>query len=371
MTYPLTTHTYIKSLDGLRAIAILLVMAFHADIITFGWMGVQLFFVLSGYLIINILWKEKFKPGTISQKMKRFWLRRSLRIFPLYYAFVLGLGVVYLVLKAPPSYREYFVSLVTYTFNFALHLPEKEGPVFTFLWSLCVEEQFYLVFPFIMFFCPPRFIKYFMLAAIFTVPVLRYYLGEYYQQAGMVENIVANKIYWNTLSHMDAFFLGGAIAVFSLDKMVLHPRRLVLLALVIAAGLGIWNYCTTPAHAPYWLDAGYPHGVTGNYVYVWEYTVLNFLFASIILLLVSPHRSHGWFQKLLESKWMVSIGKVSYGMYIFHFFIIVFIYTKIIPGASLWMKMACFVPYVVLVYIVAALSYRFFESYFIRLKAKV
>ena len=91
-----TNDGYIKSLDGVRAIAIILVMTFHAELNHFGWMGVQLFFVLSGYLITSILWKEKFKPETISFRLKKFWVRRSLRIFPLYFGFLFFLGILFL-----------------------------------------------------------------------------------------------------------------------------------------------------------------------------------------------------------------------------------------------------------------------------------
>src|SRR3954469_10344160 len=136
---------YIKSLDGVRALAIILVMTFHAGITHFGWMGVQLFFVLSGYLITGILWKEKFRDVSLSFKFKKFWVRRSLRIFPLYFGYLVALGLTFLVLHFPSYYTLYAPYLFTYTFNYTRLLSGWQGnPLFTHLWSLSIEEQFYL-----------------------------------------------------------------------------------------------------------------------------------------------------------------------------------------------------------------------------------
>src|SRR4051812_16264392 len=109
---------YIKSLDGVRALAIILVMSFHAGLNHFGWTGVQLFFVLSGFLITGILWKDKFRPGPLGYKFRKFWVRRSLRIFPLYFGFVFFFGLTYLFVHFPSYYATYFPSLATYTVNY-------------------------------------------------------------------------------------------------------------------------------------------------------------------------------------------------------------------------------------------------------------
>src|SRR5215210_7231030 len=106
---------YIKSLDGVRAVAIVLVMAFHSGIIQFGWMGVQLFFVLSGYLITGILWKEKSRTVSVKTKLKNFWARRSLRIFPLYFGFLLVIALIYLIFHFPGYFPKYAPYLFTYT----------------------------------------------------------------------------------------------------------------------------------------------------------------------------------------------------------------------------------------------------------------
>src|ERR1700755_2707069 len=115
---------YIKSLDGVRAIAIILVMSFHAEITHFGWFGVQLFFVLSGFLITGILWKEKQNVAPLSFKFKKFWVRRSLRIFPLYFGYLLFISLCYLFFHFPSYYSNYAPYLFTYTFNYTRSLPQ-------------------------------------------------------------------------------------------------------------------------------------------------------------------------------------------------------------------------------------------------------
>jgi peptidoglycan/LPS O-acetylase OafA/YrhL len=364
---------YIKSLDGVRAIAVLLVMAFHLELLRFGWLGVQLFFVLSGYLIIGILWKEKFNSETLSYKFKKFWVRRSLRIFPLYFGFLALMGICYFLFRLPESFTTYLPWLLTYTFNFGLHLPDSQGPFFTFLWSLSIEEQIYLVFPLIIFFCKPKFIKYFMLAVIFLSPLIRFGLGEYFKSKGYDEGLVSNLVYWNTTSHMDAFFLGGIIPVMSLDKKIKKPQRILAISLLIALAAGLWNFFNNGLSQYYINDLGYHYSLSNNYEHVWHYTLLNLVFASFILTMVHADRvaQPSRMRRFLESKSMVNIGKVSYGMYMFHWGILLYGIHKILPTGPMYMKIILFIPYVIVTYYVALLSYNLFESYFMKLKDKL
>ncbi|MBS1745379.1 MAG: acyltransferase [Bacteroidetes bacterium] len=362
---------YIKGLDGLRAIAIITVMSFHAEITHFGWLGVQLFFVISGFLITGILWREKQTETSIPFKLKKFWVRRSLRIFPLYFGYLIFISLVYLFFKFPSYYSDYAKYLFTYTFNYSRSLPRWQGnPLFTHLWSLCVEEQFYIFFPLIMFFCPPRFVKYFMLIVIAVSPLTRYLLGEYYTAKGLSQPVVADAVYWNTLSHLDAFFMGGIIPVLSLDKIIKKPQRIFTVALIIAIVAGIINFVYTDSGSYYFNDLGYNHGQTELYEHVWHYTVLNILFASFILSLVSIHSNKVFasIRKGLEAKWMVKIGRVSYGMYLFHWAILVYIFNRFFATDNLLLKTVLFIPYVAGVYFFATLSFRLYESRFLKLK---
>ena len=147
----------IKNLDGVRGIAILLVVLFHLPMqpgwggalgltLPFGWMGVQLFFVLSGFLITRILISSKEQP--FGAYLRRLYVRRVLRIFPLYYGFLLALGAVYLATALPEPLERYWPYLATFTWNWTrADAAWEESNRFVHLWSLSVEEQFYLVWP--------------------------------------------------------------------------------------------------------------------------------------------------------------------------------------------------------------------------------
>lgn len=149
--------THFKYLDGIRAIAILCVIYHHVHLkyaptgFDFGHFGVQIFFVLSGFLITTLLLRERESTGTIS--LKKFYMRRTLRIFPVYYL-VLGIYclLVFFVEKDPVASSEFWHNLpffLTYTYN--LVIPEEHGRVIFFLaWSLATEEQYYLVWPFLV-----------------------------------------------------------------------------------------------------------------------------------------------------------------------------------------------------------------------------
>lgn len=141
---------YIPSLDGLRAVSILLVLLFHTNTILWtslnGWVGVEIFFVISGFLITTLLIREEAKFGRVS--LAAFYVRRSCRIFPLYYAALAAYVVLYLVLgfrtdggalkSALPYYLTYFNDFTHWA---------KNGTPFQQSWSLGVEEKFYLVWP--------------------------------------------------------------------------------------------------------------------------------------------------------------------------------------------------------------------------------
>ena len=360
---------YIKSLDGVRAVAIILVMAFHAGIIHFGWMGVQLFFVLSGYLITGILWKEKFRDTAIAGKLKNFWARRSLRIFPLYFGFLIGITIIYILTAFPGYFPKYAFYLFTYTYNYTRLFPGWEGnPLFTHLWSLSIEEQFYLFYPLILFFLKPRMFKWFLVICILITPFTRFLLFDYYTGKASAYT-AADAVYWNTLSHLDAFYLGGLIPVMRLETKIKKPYILLALTFIVAFVAGLVNYLYTDTPIHFVRDFGYSHNNYQNNEHIWKYSVLDLVFASLILCLTSIHIKYttplrGFFSNSILAR----IGKVSYGMYIFHWAVFVYLFSKFNPGHSFWISVLLFVPYVAMVYLVAEISFRFYESKFLLLK---
>lgn len=157
---PQPAHS-IPSLDGLRAASIAIVILSHtrsllpagvADsglfryVIGGGLHGVQIFFVLSGYLITTLLLREYHRTGAFS--FKRFYARRCLRIFPPFYVYFAVLGVLWITGRIPQHWPTYLAA-ATYTF---IYLPHPQGWLVLHSWSLSIEEQFYLLWPALLFF---------------------------------------------------------------------------------------------------------------------------------------------------------------------------------------------------------------------------
>jgi len=194
-----TAGSRIPSLDGIRAISILLVLYGHASSTRDfpvsiigkygGWFGdvahfgVLVFFVISGFLITSLLMREREATGTIS--LKRFYLRRVLRIFPAFYAFILVLAIA-VWLSAIPLIARDFAFALTYTVNYVPNPPWWMGH----LWSLSVEEQFYLLWPLTLLVLRKRRALIVAIAAIFAGPLVRVAIREW-------------------IFHVDSYSLGG------------------------------------------------------------------------------------------------------------------------------------------------------------------
>jgi peptidoglycan/LPS O-acetylase OafA/YrhL len=146
------------SLDGLRALAILPVVWHHATstpmegFLGRGPLGVDLFFTISGFLITTLLCREREATGRVS--LGRFYARRSLRIFPLYYLVLGGFVLHAVTLRPPGPVRDHFLASLpahaTYTSNWFVDFGVPHAVVFAFGWSLAAEEQFYLVWPLVL-----------------------------------------------------------------------------------------------------------------------------------------------------------------------------------------------------------------------------
>ena len=152
---------YIPALDGIRALAILLVLLFHwfpvdhwVNVLPNGPIGVTLFFVLSGYLISNILMGQQ-AAGTFLHSFKNFVIRRALRIFPIYFLVLLGLLVGKKIgIQVVTDFYEHPFYYWTYVYNHWLERTQNWSDMLSPYWSLSVEEQFYIVWPFFMLLIP-------------------------------------------------------------------------------------------------------------------------------------------------------------------------------------------------------------------------
>ena len=315
----------IPGLDGLRAVAFLVLFGLHVDYLQFGWMGVQLFFVLSGYLITGILLRMK---GALSAKeyFLKFYGRRFLRIFPLYYFYLLvmlALTTWLVSVRYKPNVMQVFVKqawyAVLYLYDF---FSASEGFIpsrfLDHLWSLSVEEQFYIFWPLLIFLVPERSLKKLFLAGILAGPVFRMTLF-FIHQSGFIASLrdpAALAIYPLPFSHVDAFAFGAYITRFSIP----NARKQFLYIGIALPLIGLaTQYAAIGTMGP--ISAlGYPVTLPNGYQFIWAYTLLNYWFAVLIYCVVYEKM----FVRFLDWPPLQYLGKISYGLYVYHFPIIWF-----------------------------------------------
>ena len=352
---------YIKGLDGLRAFAFLLVFFFHAHFGYFGWVGVQLFFVLSGFLITGILLDMKRDLPTAGYFIK-FYGRRFLRIFPLYYLYLFLVAQLAHYLfehKIRSAYVsmfwEQFPYALVYAYNFFMATSKfvLTSQFVTHLWSLAVEEQFYIFWPLVVFLTPARHLKRVFLAAIGLAPLLRLAVLIFYQQAPFeILGDPDTAVYALPFSHLDAFAIG---ALLNLGVSIPKAKAQFLALLVGFPLLGMLTDFLSTGQWNFNNGFGLPLLLPNAYKPVWGYSILNYLF----MLLIYGVAREGWFVRVLEHAWMRYLGRISYGLYVYHY-IILWLTTEVVfpelpplPGAAIALPLTI---------LVASVSFRFFEK---------
>ncbi|HMB22588.1 MAG TPA: acyltransferase [Anaerolineales bacterium] len=361
----------IPGLDGLRAIAILMVFASHSDLLEFGWAGVQLFFVLSGFLITGILldMKESLPKGKYFLK---FYGRRFLRIFPLYYFYLALMAVVAYWLIAVdfrPKYMQIFFDQVgyaaLYVYDFFYRMPWFQPSQFLdHFWSLAVEEQFYIAWPLLLLVVPQKHLKKLFISFIILGPVSRIVLYLWYLSGSSLwvfREPFGFVAYSWPLSHLDAFALGAYISRYNIWR----PRaQLLVLALLIPVVGFATNYFAT-GEIGIVSALGYDSSLSVGYQFLWAHTLLDYFFAVLIYCVVREKV----LVRFLEMPWLRYLGKISYGMYVYHLALIWFIWNFIDEmtksDMAFWIKPAIALPATILV---ATLSYYFLEKPILSLK---
>jgi peptidoglycan/LPS O-acetylase OafA/YrhL len=362
----LPQYNYFNALDGLRGIAIFLIVLFHFSRIDFiifnfeiGWIGVQLFFVLSGFLITRILLREKNKP--LNKFLKQFYHRRILRIFPLYYSYILIVVIIYLITNEPADFLINLPYLTTYTYNFTILFADwKLSRLYVHLWSLAVEEQFYIIWPFVIFFLNKKKIEILILVLITFTPIIRSILGFYFSRlANDSPELAGNIIYWISISHFDAFAMGGAINLLGNSFLGITRKLWLYITGILCCVSGIINSVLLEQIGDFDISSlGFPiHGIA-NSQHVWSYTILNLFFTALVWNLIVGKSMIFNFQPLRL------LGKVSYGMYIFHFLILM-ILDKALKG-PLVNEFITFIIYFTICTLVSYTSYTIFEKRFLQ-----
>ncbi|HEU0031902.1 MAG TPA: acyltransferase family protein [Kofleriaceae bacterium] len=298
------TRGFIDELDGLRGIAILMVMVHRfwprtgigvaADVAGAGWIGVDLFFVISGFLIAGILLDTRDEPGYF----RNFYARRALRIFPLYYVFVIG---VFAAFWSNPGFRDGAGSPLWYLVHLG-NVPEGllDKPVPYWLapvWSLAIEEQFYLTFPWLVRLVDRRRLTIVLVAMIGAAPVIRLVTMLAAPDHERVQ-------YLFTLCRIDTIAIGCLLAVIVRSIDVERWReRAKLAAFVALPSVAVLAIASR-------LDR------TSAFDRVFGYSIVAVGCASIVALVVLSRGSR--VTAPLRFRPLMYLGKLCFGLYLLH-----------------------------------------------------
>jgi peptidoglycan/LPS O-acetylase OafA/YrhL len=363
----------IPGLDGLRAVAFILVFFCHTNYLSFGWVGVLLFFVLSGFLITGILVDMKENLPAKAYFIK-FYGRRFLRIFPLYYFYLfLALAVALLLYWfniKPLRMLDYFRLVpyaLTYIYDFlAATTRYRDSEFLTHFWSLSVEEQFYIFWPLLILLTPKKSYKKLFLAAIIAAPIFRATFTYLYDNHTFyfLRRSTADAIYALPFSHLDAFGLGAFISQYRIPK----ARQQFWVLLIAIPIIGFATQYLATGDFGLLTGLGYSLPISGGYKQVWGYSLLNYFFAVTIYAVARE----GLFNRFLELGWMKYLGKISYGLYVYHY-ILIFVASRNQDLFTLSLGQAQLVTAAVsflLTFLMATLSYKYLERPILNLKDK-
>jgi len=334
----------IPQLDGVRGVAILVVMvhnlgAFSAKplsyLTTYGWMGVDLFFVLSGFLITGILLGTKDSE----HYFRNFYVRRCLRIWPLYYAVLLSIFIVIPLVRhqfaveifqrASPRWS-YFIFLQ----NFLVASPLGAFGPLGVTWSLAVEELFYLVWPLFVRFLSFRQLEATALGVVIFSPLLRLLLSWH----GVL-------IYSNPFCRLDGLMLGALLALFekkTVQQAIWTKYAWFVLVAAVLLTIGSERLSTR------WL------------------TFSMVVIASTAFVYLALHSREMWLQYFLTTRFLTFTGVISYGLYLLHKFpddFLKAIHFHLHPAVAFFPVVAC-------AYLMAILSWNLLEKPFLTLKGR-
>lgn len=350
----------IKQVDGLRGIAVIIVLLFHflnnsysnsnelngfemiiSKITSFGWAGVNLFFVISGFLIGTILLRNKSKKNYFST----FYKRRFLRILPLYFVFLFSYLLTKFLIdnnslqifKNPIPIMEYFLLVQ----NFAMSRLGRFGSgALIPTWSLAIEEQFYLIIPVLIYLLNKNYLLYLSILMIGFSFWFRLNSNNWYME------------YTHFVSRMDSLFMGIIVAVLDSERYF-NINKLKLLFIYL---LGLFFII-----------------VIFVFVKQINHTLISFCCGGVLLFLIKSDNIKSLFFRFVANKVTFFFGKYSYFIYLFHQLINGLIFGLLFrkdPMLNSYIDYSVEVFSLLCTLFIAMLSYKYFESIFNKIGQK-
>jgi len=303
-------------LDVLRACCALAVFLFHCGVFLPGWLGVQVFFVISGYLITLSI--ESRPDGSPGRRIAAFYGRRARRILPPLYIYLL-LMLPILLLYVPAQLPGWW-SAVSFTYNFYSLSASFENSYFlSHLWSFATEEQFYLLFPLLMILMRRRATP-ILLSLVLFMPLFRWAFGAWAADSdaffhsgphsGQAVYAGAHAVYVAGFTQLDAFAIGALLA--------LHFQRFgrsAAASSALVAALGVVSLILFATGMD--ISAFYRIllGLPGVFEHVWGYSVIALLSATLVALFSRMNVNGRWRPAFLG---LAMLGGYSYEFYIVH-----------------------------------------------------
>jgi peptidoglycan/LPS O-acetylase OafA/YrhL len=321
-----------------RWLSNLLISAFGA-----GAFGVDLFFALSAYLITSLLLRERAATGALD--LRGFYLRRILRIWPLYLAFVAFAAIFGLIVPSQHLPLHYVAAYCLLAGNWSYVFYGLPASFAIPLWTISIEEQFYLAWPLAIRKAGARMIAAIAVSLLIVANAWRMWLAISARPIDAME--------YNTFTRLDPIAWGVLIALFShkLPKLS-RPQRIVLLCAGVAACIAEYGFVVLmnpPKFSTWKLAMSHP--------------VTSLASAAVLLAVMGSQNSY------LRHSWLLYLGKISYGLYVVHEF--AHLCAKyILPAGTPLQVLAQTAISLALTILLAAASYRWLESPFLRLKER-
>jgi peptidoglycan/LPS O-acetylase OafA/YrhL len=352
---------YINGLNTLRGIAVLLVIRqhwapygfksfpilsfFYLKVLPSGDFGVDFFFVLSGFLISNILIQQKEESDLNSRLnlIKKFIIRRSLRIFPIYFLCLLLLYIFNF-----PDVRKYIIYFATYTSNFLI-FHQFSWNSLAHIWTLAVEEQFYLIWPVVIIFTPKKYLLTLTVSFIFFSTICNLITEQKY---GYFAKVL-------TFNCFSSFAIGGLYAYSLINEKSGDIIKKTIFSILPLAVILYILY-----------EAG---------IHTAPLRLINSIISISIIILVAENRYGSIMSAIINNKVLTNLGKISYGVYLYHYMVptyysmfLIYIEKKLNiynnPGMLMNQPYVIDVFQFLILILISSLSYYFIEIKILKLK---